>query len=97
MSKIEEIKPDEKKPQPKCVIFDENNNVQMAEQSKTILVFLMGDEGVKVALNGYVTETLLKTLKENMPKIMDNLMSDFKREAEKVLEEKKTEKKEDNI
>ena len=89
MSKIEEIKTDEKRPEPKCVVFDEHNNVQMAESAKTILVFLMGDEGVKVALNGYVTETLLKTLKDNMPKIMDNLMADFKKEAEKVMESKK--------
>lgn len=73
---------EEKKQQPKCVIFDENNNVQLAEEGKTILAFVMGEEGVKIALNGYVTETLLTTLKENMPKIMDNLIEDFKKQSQ---------------
>ena len=79
---------EEKKSKPKCVVFDENNNVQIAEEGRTILVFVMGDVGVKVALNGFVTETLLTTLKDNMPKITDNLIADFKKQAEKIDKEK---------
>lgn len=77
-----------KPPLPKCVVFDENNNVQIAEEGKTILVFVMGEDGVKIALNGYVTDTLLTTLKNNMPKIMDNLIDDFRKQAKKADEEK---------
>ena len=87
MADIKDTETTEKIPQPKCVIFDEQNNVTMAEESRTILVFLMGEDGVKVALNGYVTETLLNTLKANMPNIMDNLIEDFKKQAEAKLKE----------
>ena len=69
--------------QPKCVVFDAENNVQLAEEGRTILVFVMGEEGVKVGLTGFVTETLLTTLKNNMPNIMDNVIDDFKRQASK--------------
>ena len=81
------------KQQPKCVVFDENNNVTLAEDGRTILCFIMGDEGVKIALNGFVTETLLTTLKANMPNIMDNLIEDFKKQAKEI--DKQNENKKD--
>ena len=88
MSDIKDNETPEKPALPKVVVFDENNNVQLAEEGKTILAFVMGDDGVKIALNGYVTEVLLETIKSNMPNIMDNLIADFKKQAKKQDEEK---------
>lgn len=87
MADIKDNDSTSKTPLPKVVVFDENNNVQLAEEGKTILAFVMGDDGVKIALNGYVTEVLLETLKNNMPNIMDNLIADFKKQAKKQDEE----------
>lgn len=81
MADIKDNLSNPKDPQPKCVVFDENNQVQLAEEGRTILVFVMGEDGVKISLNGYVTEMLLTTLKSNMPGIMDNLITDFKKHA----------------
>jgi predicted naringenin-chalcone synthase len=92
MSDIKDNETTEKTPLPKVVVFDENNNVQLAEEGKTILAFVMGEDGVKIALNGYVTEVLLETLKNNMPNIMDNLIADFKKQAKKQDEDKKEDK-----
>lgn len=88
MADIKDNETPEKSGLPKVVVFDENNNVQLAEEGKTILAFVMGDDGVKIALNGYVTEVLLETIKSNMPNIMDNLIADFKKQAKKQDEEK---------
>ena len=88
MSDIKDNETPEKPALPKVVVFDENNNVQLAEEGKTILAFVMGDDGVKIALNGYVTEVLLETIKSNMPNIMDNLIADFKKQAKKQDEDK---------
>ena len=88
MADMKDNETPEKSGLPKVVVFDENNNVQLAEEGKTILAFVMGDDGVKIALNGYVTEVLLETIKSNMPNIMDNLIADFKKQAKKQDEEK---------
>lgn len=62
----------------KIVIFNELNDVQVADEGDTILAFIINDHGLKSVASGKLNVELLKTIQMNLPKIMDRLTMDYK-------------------
>lgn len=62
----------------KIVIFNELNDVQVADEGDTILAFIINDHGLKSVASGKLNVELLKTIQMNLPKIMNRLTMDYK-------------------
>lgn len=62
----------------KIVIFNELNEVQIADEGDTVMAFIINDQGLKSVASGKLTLELLNNVRANLPKILDRLMMDYK-------------------
>lgn len=62
----------------KIVIFNELNEVQIADEGDTVMAFIINDQGLKSVASGRLTLELLDNVKANLPKILDRLTMDYK-------------------
>lgn len=62
----------------KIVIFNEQNEVQIADEGDTVMAFIINDQGLKSVASGQLTLELLNNVRTSLPKILDRLVLDYK-------------------
>ena len=73
-----ETKQNEKEPKQKVVVFNELNEVQVADEGDAVFAFIINGDALKTVASGKVTLELLQSLKLNMPNILDRVSNDYK-------------------
>lgn len=74
MDEKETIKSDKQK----IVIFNEQNEVQIADEGDTVMAFIINNQGLKSVASGQLTLELLNNVRTSLPKILDRLVLDYK-------------------
>lgn len=62
----------------KIVIFNEQNEVQIADEGDTVMAFIINNQGLKSVASGQLTLELLNNVRTSLPKILDRLVLDYK-------------------